>query len=355
MAKNTTATGSTIDGVTVVHPDNIGDGLLWDEATKTYYVAIDDKMFERNELGQLKLRVSALEDNQLKLRDDGLYQGPNARPDLQNLYVSNQGNDSNPGTREAPLRTILAAVDKLENIPANYTIWLHEGHQFDWVFADKSFTNVTFQVYGPTVDSQYPIAVPRNVFYRGYVAKNYPRPTINVRVNAHYNLIRRESLTCASIKVVGIKFDIYNKFTGFDDGSKPGWFPGVFNASDFVQIHGCIINEASKAVSVGSGAGAYRDDVIIRANQVKWVDSVHENLPNLVNSAYTSQFTIISWNSGNLAGMGEAPDHESLVKAGTPIEDMARGMRSKISGITLVESTRSIFGMVVNWDIFANP
>ena len=355
MAKNTTATGSTIDGVTVVHPDNIGDGLLWDEATKTYYVAVDDKMFERDELGQLKLRISALEDNQLKLRDDGLYQGSTARTDLQNLYVSNQGNDSNPGTREAPLRTIQAAVDKLENIPANYAIWLHEGHQFDWVYADKSFTNVVFQVYGPTVDSQYPIAVPSNAYYRGYVAKNFPRPTINVRVNERYNFIMREYLTCASIKVEGVKVNIHNKFTGFDDGSKSGWFAGVFNASEFVQLHGCIINEASKAVLVGSGAGAYRDDVIIRASHVRWLDSVHENLPHLVSSSYTSQFSISSWNSGNLAGMGEAPNHESLVKAGTPIEDMARGMRSKISGITLVESTKSIFGMVVNWDIFANP
>ena len=355
MAKNTTATGSVVDGVTVVHPDNIGKGLLWDHVTKTYYVAIDERMFEVDELGRLKLRVSALEDNLLKIRDDGIYQGGTARPDLQNLYVSNQGNDSNPGTREAPLRTIQAAVDKLENIPANYKIWLHEGHQFDWVYAVKSFTHVVFQVYGPTVDSQYPATVPSNVHYRGFVAKNFPRPTINVRVNERYNLIMREFLTCASIKVEGIKVDIHNKFTGFDDGSKSGWFAGVFNASEFVQIHGCIINEASKAVLGVSVTGSYRDDVIIRASQVKWIDSVYENLPHLVNSAYTAQFTIISWNNGNLAGMGEAPNHESLVKAGTPIEDMARGMRSKIHGITLVESTKSIFGMVVNWDIFANP
>lgn len=116
------------------------------------------------------------------------------------------------------------------------------------------------------------------------------------------------------------------------------------------------MNEASKGVPVGSGAaGAYRDDVIFRANQVIWIDSVHENLPTLVESTYTSQFTIISWNNGNLDGAGEAPNHESLVKAGTPIEDMARGMRSKIAGVKLVESTKSIFGMVVNWDIFANP
>lgn len=33
MAKNTTATGTTIDGVTVVHPDNIGKGITWNDTT----------------------------------------------------------------------------------------------------------------------------------------------------------------------------------------------------------------------------------------------------------------------------------------------------------------------------------
>ena len=42
MAINTTATGSTIDGVTVVHPDNIGSRLVWNNETKQYDVKIED-------------------------------------------------------------------------------------------------------------------------------------------------------------------------------------------------------------------------------------------------------------------------------------------------------------------------
>lgn len=355
MAKNTTATGSTIDGVTVVHPDNIGKGLLWDNATKTYYVAVDDRTFERDELGRLKLRVSALKDNQLKLRDDGLYQGSTARHDLQNLYVSNQGNDSNAGTREAPLRTIQAAVDKLENIPANYTIWLHEGHQFDWVYSSKSFVNVTFQVYGAAVDTQYPYAISSNAYYRGYTAKSFPRPTVNVRVNESGNMIMRQFFSCANATARGIRFEIHNKYTGFDDGSKSGYFTGFFTCTNDFTVHGCIINEASEGVPIETSAGGYRSGVIFRANRVVWIDTICEKLPDLVNSAYTSQVTLISWNSGNLNGMGEYPNHESLVKAGTPVEDMARGMRSKIHGVTFVDDTKSVFGMLLNWDIFANP
>ena len=40
MAKNTTATGSVIDGVTVVHPDNMGKGIKWNDTTKKYEVNV---------------------------------------------------------------------------------------------------------------------------------------------------------------------------------------------------------------------------------------------------------------------------------------------------------------------------
>ena len=42
MAKNTTATGSVIDGVTVVHPDNMGKGIKWNDTTKKYEVNVKD-------------------------------------------------------------------------------------------------------------------------------------------------------------------------------------------------------------------------------------------------------------------------------------------------------------------------
>ena len=51
MAINTTGNKDSVVGVTGVHPNNMGKGLLWDKATKTYYVAIDDRTLERDEFG----------------------------------------------------------------------------------------------------------------------------------------------------------------------------------------------------------------------------------------------------------------------------------------------------------------
>ncbi|MFU2079353.1 hypothetical protein ACLQ91_02040 [Avibacterium endocarditidis] len=341
--------------IAVVSPVEMGKGLLWDSATNTYYVALDDRTFEWDEqLGRLKLRVSALEDNQLKVRDDGLYQGNTARPDLANLFVANHGNDNNPGTREAPLRTIQAAIDKLEDIPAYYHIWLHEGDDFEWVYSHKSFARVIINVYGASVDSTFPISTPKNPHYRGYTAKNFPRPTINVRVKDVNGVITREFLRCQEATIRGVKIAIHNKFEGYDDGSKPGSFTGIFDATDSITIHGCIIDEVTKGVSVGSGLGAYRDDVLLRGPRILWIDSLSKTLPNFATSSYTTQISLISWNQDRLMGLGDAPDHEALIKSATAFQDMSRGMKEKISSVIFDDTTKSVFGMNLNWDIFAN-
>lgn len=355
MAINTTGSGTTIDGVTVVHPDNIGKGLFWDEATKTYYVAIDDKIFERDELGRLKLRVSALEDNQLKLRDDGLYQGSTARPDLANLYVANHGNDGNAGTREAPLRTIQAAIDKLEHGAGIYTIHLHENHTFDWVVASKPYASIYFKMYGALTDSQFPEGFAQNAHYCGYIAKNAPRPTIRVTVQERNGFIMRDWLHCTDAYFFGIKIDVYNKFEGYDDGSKSGYFTGFVTCKDLVELNGCILTEKTKAVPVGNGPGAYRNDVIVRCPSLKWLDTLSPALPRLVSSIYTTQLSVISLSNDNLQGMGVFPDHESQIKKATAFQDMTRGMRQQISEVVFDDATKSVFGMSLNWDIFANP
>ena len=118
MAKNTTATGSTIDGVTVVHPDNIGKGIKWDEATKKYVVNVKaGSGIVINDDGELEVKLSNDPSNLVRIEDDGLYYGMKAKPKLENLYVDAvNGVDQNPdevqgaGTRDKPLKTVHYAV-----------------------------------------------------------------------------------------------------------------------------------------------------------------------------------------------------------------------------------------------------
>lgn len=333
-------------------PLNMGKGLLWNPETKQYYVAIDERMFEIDELGKLKLRISNLENNQLSLRNDGIYQGNIAKPELQNLYIANHGNDSNSGTREAPLRTIQEAINRVENISAYYTIHLHENHQFDWVYSHKKWARFIFKAYGPMVDSTYPESVPANGYYRGYTAKNYPRPTVNVRTNIREPWVMRQFLECSEATLVGIRFNIYTRVESPDDGSLSGHFAGFITCTDIATLHGCIIEEKTKGVSVGSGSGAYRTDVALRAPEIRWIDSVQQNVMNLASADYTGKISVINWNYDYLQGNGQAPNHEALFKYATAIRDMTRYMKESLHGVIFDDSAKSVFGMSINWNPF---
>ena len=342
--------------IPVVAPMNIGKGLLWDPVTKTYYVAIDDRSFEVDELGRLKLRVSALEDNQLKVRDDGIYQGNTARPDLRYLYVANHGSDSNPGTREAPLQTIQEALNRLEDISAWYDIMLHENHQFEWVWSLKNNANVMFRAYGPTIDSTYPNTTSNNAYYRGYVAKTYPRPTINVRVRERNNYIMRDNFSARNTHMNGLRVNIYNRFEGSDDSTKAGHYAGFINANDEIIFHGCILNEVT-APDPSLLGRAYRDDVVFRGPRLLWIDSICEKTPTyMLSSNFTTQLSTIVWNAQQLDGQGEKPNHDSLVKSSDPLKLSRAGFTTKtIRDVVFYEPTKTVLGITLNWDIFANP
>lgn len=144
MAKNTTGSGATIDGVTVVHPDNIGKGIKWNETTKKYEVDVkEDSGIIINELGELEVRVSELEDNALRVIDGKLYYGTRARPELANLYVDAiNGVDQDPlkvsgaGTRNNPLRTISYAL-RLAELNTYRVIYLMEQQEHEVSASDN--------------------------------------------------------------------------------------------------------------------------------------------------------------------------------------------------------------------------
>ena len=150
MAKNTTATGSVIDGVTVVHPDNIGKSLKF--AGKEYDVNVGQTL-QVTEKGLVEVKLSPDRGNLLESRGNGLYYGVEAPADTSNLYVSSsKGDDKNAGTREAPLRTIVEAMRR--NKPnQRFRVFLFEDDTHEWSseagIPERLFT---MEPYGPVAD-----------------------------------------------------------------------------------------------------------------------------------------------------------------------------------------------------------
>lgn len=108
-----------------------------------------------NEEG-IGVRVSPDNGNLLQQRKNGLYYGIEAPPDLTNLYVSSSmGDDSNTGTRNAPLKTIREAIIR-NNVGTKFNIFIYEDDVHNW---HGTWTNIasgklfTIMPYGSTTDT----------------------------------------------------------------------------------------------------------------------------------------------------------------------------------------------------------
>nr|DAE98529.1 MAG TPA: asparaginyl-tRNA synthetase [Bacteriophage sp.] len=302
----------------------------------------------------LKVKLSKQSGNMLEVRDDGIYYGQAPKADLSNLYVSNDGDDSNIGTREKPLRTIQAAVDRTENQQVLYHIHLHENHEFDWVYSNRGNASYIFSAYGDLIDSQYPDYTSKNAYYRGYAAKDYPRPVINVRVQHRNARITRMYLIAERVTFRGVRLNVWNKFEGQDSKDISGSFTGAVDCKDLVQIHGCVVERKSKAVFL-TDAGAYRDDMILRGPRIMWIDSrIIGDTENFyfASSNYTTQISLVLWNSGHLHGYGEKPDHEALIPSGD-YATAGKGIASNCHQVIINDTDKYVLGINFNYDVFS--
>lgn len=131
----------------------------------------------------LNVKLSTDSGNLLTLRDNGLYYGTTAAADVTNLYVDPvAGDDSNPGTRVLPLKTLQTALNKVRADQSN-TIHLRAGQEF--YFTSLSATGGatrTIQPYGdPYWDGdKYPSDYPSPEVPHFYpeILANLQRPTI---------------------------------------------------------------------------------------------------------------------------------------------------------------------------------
>lgn len=90
--------------------------------------------------------------NQIQARDNGLYYGQVAPADISNLYVSNQGSDSNSGTVDNPLQTVDRAISMIQerDVGGSYTIRLKAGQTFameKYTYAGDTTKQINIQYY----------------------------------------------------------------------------------------------------------------------------------------------------------------------------------------------------------------
>ena len=252
MTKNTTATGSVIDGVTVVHPDNIGKGIKWDEATKKYVVNVKaGSGIIINNDGELEVKFSNDPSNLVRIKDDGVYYGVN--PDKTELYVDAVNGNDTTGTGDisSPYRTIKKALSVIKPKTVGTRINIKEGQTHD-VYCEREtidFSALIFP-YGEKLNEIERTWNPAKTGWRASLADEYMsyRPVLNFIPNYKISTEPGKFSPCCWEVYSGNVFDIMGCQLAIDT-SKPiivynSCWKSVFAGLGSVHIIDCTIRNA---------------------------------------------------------------------------------------------------------------
>ena len=339
MAKNTTAIGSTIDGVTVVHPDNMGNTLVFKD--KVYNVNVGDTLTV-GENGLVDVKLSNDNGNLLEVRENGLYYGHTPKTETTELYVSTTlGSDTNKGSRDAPFKTLHNALNAITKNKTNgsYTIRLRAGETFEFPLTRVWFPQTMLHInIGYYDDPNYPdFDVYVHGVYTPYHAPDLKRPIL---IYADY--IREDGLLRHAGYDTAGQFVLRHYGLNVKYNLRPGSITGLGFYHEELIYEGCVI-DLDDTEGIGSAKV-----IRLRGNRF---NNAQRNVTNL----FVSDLSPNVWVFDPMPEQGQSG---GKAKDFTPMSGNEKSVfyPENIMGISAFDrSTKSVFGYTVNWDIFANP
>lgn len=182
-------------------------------------------------------------ENQLQCTDKGkLFYKEEPPPDIATLYVStSEGDDSNAGTRAAPLKTFMEALRRQNNRSVTYTILLKAGEEFvmdasvNRELATYSIEPYGESKYGDTRDGTWDACNS----YQPWTADDYNRPTLYVQTREWGTEKAWLHFTVSSVSFIGLKLRARENpdFKNLGKGGDDYWVVG-----DLCEIAGCDVS-----------------------------------------------------------------------------------------------------------------
>ena len=195
MAINTTGNNGSVVGVIGVHPDNMGEGIKWDEATKKYVVNVKaGSGIVINDDGELEVKFSNDPSNLVRIKDDGVYYGgnPGVNLDKIELYVDAVNGNDTTGTGDisSPYRTIKKALSVIRPKTIGTRINIKEGQTHN-VYCEKETIDFSASIfpYGEKLDQIERAWNPAKTGWRATSANEYLsyRPVLNFIPNYKFS------------------------------------------------------------------------------------------------------------------------------------------------------------------------
>lgn len=259
MAKNTTGSGSTVEGSTFVHPDNMGNTLVFKGTV--YNVNVGDTLMVGDN-GLVDVKLSNASGNLLQKRNDGLYYGIEPPANLKNLYVDAiNGVDQHPddvvgaGTKAKPLRTIRYA-ESISLVGTSRNIFIREGQDHilrpedDFIFKD-GLCRIT--LYGPTIEELratkpdsgvaermvYERGLLPRIVFKGYKVGEYPKANRSNIFHQCASVADNCALTFYGVALVNDISERYDVTSQYAYSSAPNMFRMLVQGS--VLVNACAL------------------------------------------------------------------------------------------------------------------
>ena len=321
MAINTTGSGATIDGVTVVHPDNMGKSLVFDGMT--YNVKVGDTLAV-GEDGLVNVKLSPDSGNLLEARANGIGYWAVISEDKNTFFVDAiNGNDANSGSREAPIKTINKALSVIaqEDKAGECYIFLksQQNHRLLEIPAINKKNRLIFITYD---EPKYGFG--HTLFESNISALYADFKRANIIVERGEDSSGTYANTIVAPRMMFYGVNLYQKF-GY--GTKPYSASHIVIAEHDVIFWGCDIHQES-------------DGTAIRASQISLVCS------NYFNSGATGKLTEV-----------DLPPNIFLSENDALRTSNIRTVKKSefISPTQYDIATKRQFAFSTSWDFFTNP
>lgn len=299
------------------------------------------------------VRISARTDNEIRVENDGLYVGAEAPADVAVLYVSpSSGNDGNAGARDNPLATLEEAVRRQGGAPGSYHVYLKCGDTFspttilDWAQA----TTLVVSYYGDPVYPDYDEAEASDCyFYRPATGAELTRPVIVIGSRRN-DEVSPPVLDWTTLAAQGRMF-LHGLELRLEAPAIPGTtFRGgrMIRAGVEVGLRGCILRRQ------GAGdADGLIDTPRLRVDQSRLQLDTFAAGTTLLYSANGNMSSLSTAAlAGSPDGCGRYPSYSLLVGNVAQVRAQLT-LGNAANGLIYDSNTKSLFGLTVDWDIFA--
>ncbi|MDR1842299.1 MAG: phage tailspike protein [Citrobacter amalonaticus] len=319
------------------NPDQLRFDLLGDGAMDLINLKTNQTLHGKGTVNDpLGVQLSSDNGNLLEIRDNGVFYGITPPAEILNLYVDSiDGDDTNPGTRAEPLKTLNRAFALTPATQSN-TIHLKAGQQF-FFYTHNIYGQRVIRPYGdPFIDGdKVPALSPEIPYYYGEVVNdmNRPiiRPVVNYTTTTHsFSISTLNPMDGGALHIHGCYLNA-KPINDVDSGEQPAEWDTTWgrrntsmiygNQAGSVILRGCVLftplcpevfrNSPDWDPSKASwwdiaGSSAQGDVAAMQINRCKWVEGGNDKLFNYTGAG--SRLYVVGWPTNPIAFTTTYPD-----------------------------------------------